>query len=63
MDEIGPSERAAMDGAAPAEIIYREWLGMQSKHRQDDLGHRGAHYLTLTQLATRNGQCFERAGL
>lgn len=37
MNEIDPSTHASLDGAVPAEITYREWLGAQSTQRQDEI--------------------------
>lgn len=37
LPEFGPSGRASMDGVAPAEQTYTQWLAKQSAKRQDEV--------------------------
>jgi len=37
VDELPPGTRASMDGEAPADQTYRQWLAKQSAKRQDDI--------------------------
>lgn len=37
IDEMTPAQRASMDGQAPAEMTYGEWLKRQSAGRQDQI--------------------------